>query len=97
MFLSGRGSLADTHFIFDITQVYSLPICFARVFRNCGYLEYPALGRFPAEPVNGYVASGADLGDLCCPCWFPKTDDINDVTEGQAEADMEDEKQELDA
>lgn len=24
----------------------------------------------PDPPVNGYVSSGADLGDLCCPCWL---------------------------
>lgn len=54
----------------EYVQVYSLPIGLAKIFRNCGYLEYPALGRFPNEPVDGYVSSGADIGDLCCPCWF---------------------------
>jgi solute carrier family 23 (nucleobase transporter), member 1 len=56
----------------EYVEVYSLPICLARLFRNCGYLEYPSLRRFPNEPVNGYVSSGADLGDLCCPCWFDR-------------------------
>jgi hypothetical protein len=56
-------------------------------------LEYPALGRFPAEPVNGYVASGADLGDLCCPCWFKH--EVNDTTEGKADADMDDDKDDV--
>ena len=55
-----------------------MPVGLAKIFRNCGYLEYPALGRFPDEPENGYVSSGADLGDLCCPCWFPRK-------EGEAE------------
>mmetsp|Transcript_28787 Transcript_28787/g.69724 ORF Transcript_28787/g.69724 Transcript_28787/m.69724 type:complete len:579 (-) Transcript_28787:148-1884(-) len=53
----------------EYVEVYSLPIGLAKLFRNCGYLEYPALGHFPAEPENGYTSSGADLGDLCCPCW----------------------------
>jgi solute carrier family 23 (nucleobase transporter), member 1 len=53
----------------EYVEVYSLPIGLARIFRNCGYLEYPALGRMPDPPVNGYVSGGADLGDLCCPRW----------------------------
>ena len=53
----------------EYVEVYSLPIGMAKLFRNCAYLEYPAMGRFPEEPVKGYVSSGADLGDLCCPCW----------------------------
>lgn len=57
----------------EYVEVYSLPIGLAKIFRNCGYLEYPALGRMPDPPVNGYVSSGADLGDLCCPCWCGTT------------------------
>lgn len=49
--------------------MYSLPVGLAKIFHNCNYLEYPALGRMPDPPANGYVSSGADLGDLCCPCW----------------------------
>lgn len=54
----------------EYVEVYSLPIGLAKIFRNCGYLEFFALGRMPDPPVNGYVSSGADLGDLCCPCWL---------------------------
>jgi hypothetical protein len=57
----------------EYVEVYSLPIGLAKIFRNCGYLEYPALGRMPDPPVNGYVSSGADLGDLCCPRWCGST------------------------
>ena len=59
-------------------EVYSLPIGLAKVFKNFSYLEYPALGRMPNPPVDGYKSSGADIGDLCCPCWFPNRDDEND-------------------
>jgi Permease family len=65
-------------------EVYSLPIGLAKIFRNCGYLEFPALGRFPDPPANGYVSSGGDLGDLCCPCWCgttPPEKDDDDVIE----------------
>jgi solute carrier family 23 (nucleobase transporter), member 1 len=57
----------------EYVEVYSLPIGLAKIFRNCGYLEYPALGRMPDPPVNGYASSGADLGDLCCPRWCGTT------------------------
>ena len=61
--------------------MYSLPIGLAKIFRNCGYLEYPAMGRFPDPPANGYVSSGADLGDLCCPCWCGTADNSGDEDE----------------
>ena len=54
----------------EYVEVYSLPIGLAKMFRNCGYLEYHALGRLPDPPANGYVSSGGDIGDLCCPCWI---------------------------
>ncbi|KAG7372394.1 xanthine/uracil permease family protein [Nitzschia inconspicua] len=75
----------------EYLEVYALPICLAKIFRNCGYLEYPALGHLPAPPVNGYVASGADLGDLCCPCWFKRGDPATGVTEHDG-VEGEDEK-----
>ena len=54
----------------EYVEVYSLPVGLAKIFRNCAYLEYPALGRMPDPPVNGFVSSGGDLGDLCCPSLF---------------------------
>ena len=50
------------------------------------------MGRMPDPPVNGYVSSGADLGDLCCPCWMgtKRADDV-DPTEVPAEKDAEEE------
>jgi nucleobase transporter 1/2 len=69
----------------EYVEVYSLPIGLARIFRNCGYLEYPALGRFPNEPVNGYVSSGSDLGDLCCPCWFDRSHRHDGARDGDGE------------
>lgn len=56
----------------EYVEVYSLPIGLSKLFRNCSYLEYPALGKFPDAPRNGYVSGGADLGDLLCPCWCEK-------------------------
>lgn len=65
----------------EYVEVYSLPLFLNKVFRNCGYLEYPALGHFPAEPENGYQPGGADVGQLC-PCWCGSTSgrELMDVT-----------------
>ena len=47
--------------------MYSLPVCFAKIFHNCTYLEYPSLGKFPDPPEDGiYVPSGGDIGAFCC-------------------------------
>jgi solute carrier family 23 (nucleobase transporter), member 1 len=54
----------------EYIAVYSLPLVFARLFRNCGYLEYASRGAFPPEPLNGYQSGRGDLGDLCCPCFM---------------------------
>ena len=51
----------------EYVAVYSLPVCFAKIFHNCTYLEYPSLGRFPDPPQDGiYVPSGGDIGAFCC-------------------------------
>lgn len=56
----------------EYIEVYALPLCFSRIFRNCGYLEYPSRRKFPEPPSNGYYQpSRGDLGDLCCPCLLP--------------------------
>lgn len=68
----------------EYVKAYSLPLFFAKLFRNCGYMEYTALGHFPNPPANGYTPGRGDLGDLCCPCWLGPlpdvyTQDDNDV------------------
>ena len=51
----------------EYVEVYSLPVCFAKLFHNCTYLEYPSLGKFPDPPEDGvYVPSGGDIGSFCC-------------------------------
>jgi nucleobase transporter 1/2 len=60
----------------EYVEVYSLPLCLARTFRNCSYLEYTAHGKMPAPPVNGYQAGRGDIGDMCCPCIMPPREDI---------------------
>jgi nucleobase transporter 1/2 len=60
----------------EYVQVYSLPFCFAKMFRNCSYLEYAAQGKMPAPPVHGYQAGRGDICDMCCPCIMPPTEDI---------------------
>ena len=55
----------------EYVEVYSLPVGLAALCCNCSYLEYPAIGRLPDPPKHGYVSSGADIGDLCCPCICP--------------------------
>jgi len=55
----------------EYVEVYSLPLFFAKTFRNCAYLEYTSRGKMPNPPENGvYQPSRGDLGDLCCPCLF---------------------------
>jgi nucleobase transporter 1/2 len=63
-----KASKVDVNNDPEYVQVYSLPLCFARTFRNCDYLEYIALGRMPAPPAKGYKPGRGDIGDLCCPC-----------------------------
>jgi hypothetical protein len=55
----------------EYVEVYSLPLFFAKTFKNFAYLEYPALGRMPDPPVDGYKAGRSDVGELCCPCFHP--------------------------
>jgi hypothetical protein len=62
----------------EYIEVYSLPVGLAGFFHNCSYLEYPAIGKLPDPPRNGYVSSGADIGDLCCPCLFPDRSPASD-------------------
>jgi len=65
-----KASKADINNDPEYVAVYSLPICFAKMFRNCGYLEYTSRGEMPAPPANGFQGSRGDIGDLCCPCFF---------------------------
>jgi hypothetical protein len=60
----------------EYVEVYSLPLFFAKIFRNCSYLEYAAHGKMPAPPVNGYQAGRGDIGDMCCPCLMAPREDI---------------------
>jgi len=77
------ASRADINNDPEYVQVYSLPLFFAKIFRNCGYLEYTSRGKMPDPPENGvYQASRGDLGDLCCPCLFRgEPDDENNDNE----------------
>jgi len=52
----------------EYVRVYSLPMCLAKVFRNCIYLEYASQGRIPDPPAGGYRPGTGDIGELCCPC-----------------------------
>ena len=62
-------------------EVYSLPLFFAQLFKNFSYLEYPALGRMPDPPANGYQPGRADVGELCCPCLFGSGSALDDAEE----------------
>ena len=55
----------------EYVEVYSLPLFFAKLFKNFSYLEYPSLGHMPDPPANGYQPGRADVGELCCPCFHP--------------------------
>ncbi|KAL7554156.1 hypothetical protein ACHAWF_017557 [Thalassiosira exigua] len=70
-----KASEADVNNDDEYVKVYSLPLCLARVFKNCTYLEYTSRGKMPPPPVNGYQHGSGDLGDLCCPCIFQSDDD----------------------
>uniref|UniRef100_A0A6S8I3C4 Uncharacterized protein n=1 Tax=Amphora coffeiformis TaxID=265554 RepID=A0A6S8I3C4_9STRA len=73
----------------EYVEVYSLPLFFAKTFKNFSYLEYMALGRMPDPPANGYQPGRADVGELCCPCFHPglaHDDDDNDAEANASEA-----------
>lgn len=70
----------------EYVKVYSLPLCFAKIFRNCSYLEYATHGKLPDPPVNGYQAGRGDIGDVCCPCIMPELEGDNDEGDYDAEA-----------
>lgn len=73
----------------EYVQVYSLPIGLAGLFRNCGYLEYPALGRLPDPPRDGYRSGRGDVGELCCPCLYRNAVDDTTTTTNEVEDDKE--------
>ena len=80
------ASKADVNNDPEYVEVYSLPLFFAKTFRNCAYLEYTSRGKMPNPPENGvYQASRGDLGDLCCPCLFrgDPDEENDDVNEGE--------------
>lgn len=78
----------------EYVEVYSLPVGLAKPFRNCGYLEYPALGHMPDPPRDGYQSGRGDLGDLCCPCICRKTDTNGDTLGATTETVEEENKEE---
>lgn len=69
----------------EYVEVYSLPLFFANLFKNFSYLEYPALGRMPDPPANGYQPGRADLGELCC---YKRTH-AHEEEEEEVEGDLE--------
>ena len=82
------ASNADLNNDPEYIDVYSLPLFFARMTRNCVYLEYTSRGKMPPPPENGkYQASRGDLGDLCCPCMF--RDDMGDDEGGHDSRESE--------
>jgi nucleobase transporter 1/2 len=74
----------------EYVRVYSLPLCFAKLFRNCGYLEFPALGRLPDPPRDGHQSGRGDAGELFCPCFY--SDASEDTISSTME--VEDDKEE---
>ena len=70
----------------EYVEVYSLPLFFAKTFKNFSYLEYAALGRMPDPPANGYQPGRADVGELCCPCFHPGLVHENDDDDAEANA-----------
>lgn len=52
-------------------SVYGLPWCFARLFKNCVYLDWISLGfQWPTKPKGGYISSSGDCCEMFCPCIF---------------------------
>lgn len=82
-----KASEADVNNDPEYVRVYSLPLFFARLFRNCSYLEYTSRGKFPDPPANGYQASKGDVGELCCPCFFGTSKSCDDAGDMNKEAD----------
>jgi Permease family len=57
---------ADINNDTEYVEVYSLPLFFAKVFHNCGYLDAVGTGRMPIPPANGYQAGRGDICEVCC-------------------------------
>ena len=71
-----RVGKADVNNDPEYVKAYSLPLCFAKLFRNCSYLEYGGRGEFPEPPANGYQSGKGDVGELCCPCVFSRVSTV---------------------
>ena len=68
-----KAANADIYNDKEYIETYSLPLFFAKAFRNCGYLEYLSRSEMPRPPADGqYHQSRGDVGELCCPCLFRK-------------------------
>lgn len=71
----------------EYVKVYSMPLFFAKMFRNCTYLEYASLGRLPDPPLNGYQPGTGDIGELCCgSCMQGSSTNESDDREPEQEA-----------
>jgi nucleobase transporter 1/2 len=71
----------------EYVKVYSLPLFFAKLFKNCGYLEYVSRGRMPNPPANGYQPGHGDIGELCCGGCFGGPPSLQDDVEEVAPQD----------
>lgn len=86
-----KVKFADVNNDPEYVQVYSLPLCFAKLFCNCTYLEWPALGRLPPAPSDGYQPGRGDAGELFCPCLFER-DTFEDTTNSTTKDDNDKEE-----
>ncbi|KAL7570575.1 hypothetical protein ACA910_017627 [Epithemia clementina (nom. ined.)] len=64
-----RARNADIHNDPQYVRAYSLPPIWAKIFRNCGYLEWFHRGRMPDAPLHGWGGSRGDLGEIF---WAPR-------------------------
>ena len=90
---------ADIHNDPEYIETYSLPIFFAKLFRNCGYLEYTSQGHFPDPPENDFQPGRGGVGDLCCPFivnrFYELPDETVHVQEGKVN-EMDDDVESID-
>ena len=69
----------------EFQGVYGLPWCFAKLFKNCVYLDYLEGGfKWPETPKDGYISSHGDCCEMFCPCipmFAPKPGDATATIE----------------
>lgn len=59
----------------EFQEVYAQPYYIAKLFKNCVYLDFIELGKWPTKPEGGYKSSKGDCCEMFCgKCLYPPVD-----------------------